>query len=58
MKAGPEKYRERGNTIPRSANPWQEGRSLYNEEPGIQLVYLATEGGEFENYAAMVLFLP
>jgi hypothetical protein len=31
---GPEKYREHGNDVPRKADSWQEGRSLYHEEPG------------------------
>jgi hypothetical protein len=32
MEAGPEKYRERGNGVPRKAAPWQEGRGLSIEE--------------------------
>ena len=32
--AGPENYRERRNTVPRKADNWQEGKSLYHEEPG------------------------
>jgi hypothetical protein len=31
---GPEKYREHGNSVPRKEDRWQEGRSLYHEEPG------------------------
>jgi hypothetical protein len=41
---GPEKYRERGNGVPRKADSWQEGRSLYHEEPGIWVVIYALEG--------------
>ena len=33
--AGPEKYREHGNSVPRKTDIWQEGRSLSNEEQGI-----------------------
>ena len=33
-KQGPEKYREHRNVITRKADSWQEGKSLYREEPG------------------------
>jgi hypothetical protein len=39
--SGPEKYREHRFGI------WQEGMSLYEEEPGRKMVYLTTKG---ENY--------
>jgi hypothetical protein len=29
----PEKYREHGNGVPRKEDSWQEGRSLYHEDP-------------------------
>ena len=41
---GPEKYRERGNGVPRKADIWQEGRSLYEEEQGRYMVFLTIEG--------------
>jgi hypothetical protein len=44
VSAGPEKYRERGNGVPRKEDIWQEVRSLSNEEPRIQLVSLAQNG--------------
>jgi hypothetical protein len=32
--AGPEKYREHGNNVPRKATLWQEERGLSHEVPG------------------------
>jgi hypothetical protein len=31
---GAEKYRECGNNVPRKTGLWQEGRSIFQEEPG------------------------
>jgi hypothetical protein len=44
LAAGPEKYREHRNGVPRKADSWQEGRSLYHEEPGRKVVFYALEG--------------
>ena len=43
-RSGPKKYREQGNGVPRKADSWQEGRSLYHEEPGRKVVFYALDG--------------
>ena len=41
---GPEKYREHGNSVPRKADIWQEGRSLCQEKTSKIDDILTTEG--------------
>jgi hypothetical protein len=43
---GPEKYREHGNSVPRTAEIWQVARSPYHEEPGRLNSFLAPEAGQ------------
>ena len=36
---GPEKYRERRNSVPRKANNWQEGKDIFHEKSGVYMVF-------------------